>query len=545
MKATQLFMPTLRDMPSDLSNESVQYLLRAGFMRQMERGVMGLLPLGLKLESQLVNSMKAIENPDLLWNQTGFPVMKFKNIQERMITCLEAIQSYKQLPFAASQLMTYEKESDQYKMGLVFAKHYKVYEGISVYSNVDEAEENLAGMSKALEERLNDWGLKPVPVDEKGLNNDEKHIEWLLPHQEGDQYLLSCPKCGYRGSERSTPIDLAGQDSSENVQEDILSPEKVHTPDVKTIEDLEQFLNRSSRKMIKAIMLKDRETDQYYAVFVPGYRSLSMEKLSKETGIHVNRFEFLDEDEITLNAESSPGFSGPIGLADRVLKIADSRLFQIRNGICGANEKDYHWINVNLARQDFRLYDDLLEPEEGDFCGLCQEPFVLEKAFSVARLTQCSAKDMKNQGLQFLDAQGKAQPLHVNTFVCGISRILGLIADKHVDDMGLKWPIGGAPFDVIINVVNAKKEDHLNHGLELYEVFKSRGLSVLLDDRLERAGVKFKDMDMMGMPIRINIGKSIGEGKVEYSLRKDCEKKECLIEDILVIVERLINEKMG
>jgi prolyl-tRNA synthetase len=349
--------------------------------------------------------------------------------------------------------------------------------------------------------------------------------EFMAMSEVGEGRIAYCKACDYAATDEKADVVINIEDD-----EKLLDIEKIYTPEIKTIEDLTNFLKIDKRKFGKAIILK--AAGKPIIVLIPGDRELNETKLINYLKIAEHELEMADEDTIKKITMADKGFTGPIGLKDARL-IVDKRITKIRNIVVGANETDYHLKNVNYGR-DFQaeVVDDLLLVEEGDTCPNCGSKLYIDRGIEVGNIFQLGTKYSKSLNATFLDENGKEREFVMGSYGVGVSRSVAAIVEQYHDEKGIIWPFVVAPYHVIITVVNTKKEEQIALGERLYNELKNKGIEVLLDDRNESAGVKFNDRDLIGIPARITVGKLASDGIVEFSLRKSSEKEELKAEDV-------------
>ncbi len=553
-------MPTLREVPNDADIESAQFLLRAGMIRKLVSGVYSYLPLGfriMKKVEQIVREemdaygaqevlMSAIQ-PREIWEQSnrwenfGPEMFRLKDRNDREF-CLgptheefftflvtNELKSYKQLPLNLYQIQTKYRDERRPRFGLIRSREFIMKDAYTFDVDQEASEKSYENMWRAYVSAFNRIGFKykVVQGDSGNMGGNVSH-EFIAITPNGESTIAYCDACDYAATDEVAAAIF----EMPAVSSDSVESEKIHTPGVTTIEALEESLGASSESFIKAVLLKTEDNRRYFAIFVPGHRVLNMTKLSKQVGEAEDSLMFVSDDEI-LEMGSYPGFSGPFGLKEHVEVIIDKRVLDIRDGICGANEKDYHLKHVVLTEEQFAVAEDIVSVGEGDKCPCCGAPLAIDCGTEVGNIFQLGDKYSKALNATFLDKDGKAKPFIMGSYGIGISRCVAAVAEQNFDEKGIAWPLSIAPYHVLITVVNAKNELQMERGLELYETLKAQGVEVIIDDRNERAGVKFTDADLIGIPVRVTVGKGIQEGVVEFSLRKDMEKSEVPYESVL------------
>ena len=321
--------------------------------------------------------------------------------------------------------------------------------------------------------------------------------------------------------------------------------EVVHTPGTKTIEEVANFLGLEQSQTIKALLFVtyDNEGNEngYVAAFVRGDRELNMIKLVNALNIPEHSIEFADEEKIAAVTGCVGGFTGPQGLHDCTI-VVDSELPGLKNLCAGANKEDHHAINVNYGR-DYTadIVTDLKVLKEGDPCPVCGAPVKHARGIEVGQVFKLGTKYSESMGAMYKDENQKDQPIVMGCYGIGVTRTLAAVVEQHHDENGIIWPMSVAPYHVIVTLVKPEDEAQAEAAERIYAELQKARVEVMLDDRKERPGVKFKDADLLGIPVRITVGKLAGEGKVEYKLRRDSEKEEITIEEAIARAIEIVN----
>lgn len=574
MKMSQLYMPTLREVPSDADIVSAQLLLRAGMIRKLVSGVYSFLPLGFRAMKKIEHIvreemdehgaqevlMSAIQPREIWdasnrWENFGPEMFKLTDRHNREF-CLgptheeyfttminNELKSYKQLPLNLYQIQTKYRDERRPRFGLVRAREFIMKDAYTF--DVDQAglEKSYENMANAYSKAFDRMGFKykVVQGDSGNMGGNVSH-EYIAITPSGESTIAYCDHCEYAATDEVADAIFVPSDYTENASGN--AQVRVHTPDIKTIEDLETFFKVPKSQFVKTLLLKKDDGSRVFAVLIPGNRELSLTKLSKAVDVLEDELVMLTEEEIQSLAGSILGFAGPSGLKESVKRIADKRIFDIKNPICGANEKDYHLTNVQLNTADFMVCEDLIRVEVGDQCPKCSKPLFLEKGTEVGNIFQLGEKYSRAINATFLDKDGKAKHFVMGSYGIGISRCVSAVVEQCHDENGIVWPMAIAPYQVIITIVNTKVDEQVAIAEKLYADLKSKQVEVLLDDRNERAGVKFTDADLIGIPIRVTVGKGIEQGVVEFSLRKDRIKEEIAIHNIEEKIKQCIESTL-
>lgn len=557
MKMSNLYMPTLRQVPAEAEIPSHQLLLRAGMIRKLVSGVYSYLPLGYRTIRKIENIvreemdnqgaqellMSAIQPKELWeksgrWDNFGPEMFKLRDRNDREF-CLgptheeyftnlikDEVNSYKQLPLIIYQIQTKYRDEKRPRFGVIRAREFIMKDAYSF--DVDEEGMKLSYQKMwdaydAIFTRLK-LNYKVVQGDTGAMGGKVSH-EFMAMSDVGEGRIAYCKACDYAATDEKAYVVIDIEDD-----ENLLDIEKIYTPGIKTIEDLTNFLKIEEKKFGKAIILK--AAGKPIVVLIPGNRELNETKLINYLKIAEHELEMADEETIKEITRADKGFTGPIGLKGARL-IVDQRITKMRNIVVGANETDYHLKNVNYGR-DFQaeVVEDLLLVEEGDICPNCGNKLYIDRGIEVGNIFQLGTKYSKSLNATFLDENGKEREFVMGSYGVGVSRSVAAIVEQYHDEKGIIWPFVVAPYHVIITVVNTKKEEQIALGERLYNELKNKGIEVLLDDRNESAGVKFNDRDLIGIPARITVGKLASDGIVEFSLRKSSEKEELKAEDI-------------
>jgi len=569
MRMNRMYMPTLREVQSDAELPSHQLLLRAGMIRKLVAGVYSYLPLGyrvFKKVEQIVREemdnidgqevlMSAIQ-PKELWEESGrwakFGPEMFRlqdrhgrdfclgPTHEEIFTDLvkNEVKSYKQLPLNLYQIQTKYRDEKRPRFGLIRAREFTMKDAYTFDKDEAGMVESYELMWEAYEKAFKRCGLKfKVVQGDAGAMGDGVSHEFIALSEYGESFIAYCDGCDFAATDETAEVVYEVTEKEEKPME------KVSTPDIKTIESLEEFFNCGGDAFVKTLLF--RADKEIVAVMVPGDRELNEIKLINAIGCAEHELEIATEEEVKAATKADVGFAGPIGLAEGVRLIVDARVAKMKNMIVGANETDYHLTNVAYGR-DFEgeIADDLLMVVEGDTCPTCGKALMMDKGIEVGNIFQLQLKYSKALNLQYLDENGKSQFVWMGSHGIGISRTMAAIIEQYYDESGIKWPLAVAPYHVVITVVDAKKADQMELGEKLYKDLKKRGVEVVLDDRKERAGVKFNDAELIGFPLRVTVGRDAKEGQVEFIVR-DTGSKEKIEAD--KAVESVLNyfEEVG
>ncbi|WIV13120.1 proline--tRNA ligase [Proteiniborus sp. MB09-C3] len=560
MKMSKLYMPTLREVPSEAELPSHQLLLRAGMIRKLVSGVYSYLPLGIrvlkKVEKIVREEMDAIDSQEVLmsaiqpaelwkesgrWDDFGPEMFRLYDRNQREF-CLgptheeiftdlirHEVKSYKQLPLSLYQIQTKYRDEKRPRFGLMRAREFIMKDAYTFDIDEEGMRKSYEDMWKAYEKIFTRCGLnfKVVEGDSGAMGGSDSH-EFMAMSEYGESAIAYCDSCDYAATdEKANCLYEVEGASSEKLQ-----LEKAHTPNAKTIEEVSKFFNTSAESFVKTLLYMAK--DKVVAVLIPGNRELNEIKLVKVLEIPEHELIMADAETVKAVTGAEVGFAGPINLKKDIRVIVDSRVTKMSNFIVGANETDYHIKNVNYGR-DFEgeVVEDLLLVQEGDKCPKCGAPLKTDRGIEVGNIFQLGLKYSSALNATFLDENGKEKKIYMGSHGVGVSRTAAAVIEQCHDENGIIWPLALAPYHAIITVVNVKSEEQTALGESLYSQLSKLGLEVLIDDRNERAGVKFKDADLIGIPIRITVGKRANEEIVEFSLRRDGEKTEINVNEIM------------
>lgn len=570
MRASNLYAPTLRNTPAEAEIVSHQLMYRAGMIRKVAGGMYTFLPLGWrvirKIEEIIREEMDEaggqevampILQPSELWEESGRwaaygdEMMRIKDrhgrnfclgpTHEEMITDLvrDEVSSYKQLPLMLYQIQDKFRDERRPRFGLMRSREFIMKDLYSFDKDVEGMNVSYQKMYDAYTNIYNRMGLKfrPVEADNGAIGGGHSH-EFTVLAEAGESNIAYCTKCDYAASDEKAelaPIETADEEARELT--------KVETPEASTIDSVAEYLNIPVEKTIKAVAYQT-DTDQLVLAFVRGDHDVNEVKVINQIE---GALELRMADDAAIKAVGGcPGFMSPIGIQEGTLILVDSTVMNMHNAVAGANEANYHYQNVNPKRdftQQSIVVTDLRMVKEGDPCPHCGAPMTMTRGIEAGQVFTLGTKYSKAMGATFLDEQGKAQPLYMGCYGIGVGRTMAAAIEQNNDEQGIIWPRAIAPFEVVVVAVNAKKEDQLAYAEEIYAECRKAGMDTLLDDRKERAGVKFKDCDLIGYPVRVVIGpKAVEEGQIEVKVRKTGEVFTFRREEYLEKVQELLQK---
>ena len=569
MKLSKLYMPTLREAPSDAEIASHKLLLRGAFIRKSASGVYTYLPLGYRVvrkveeiaREEMDNAgsqeilMSAIQ-PKEIWEQSGRwekfgpEMFKLKDRHDRDF-CLgptaeeyfttlikDEVKSYKQLPLNLYQIQTKYRDEKRPRFGINRAREFTMKDGYSFDTNPETMKESYMNMYYAYEKMFDRLRLdyKIVQGDNGAMGGSESH-EFIALAETGEGVIAYSESGKYAATSEKAEVvyNLPGK-------EEKLEKEIVETPGTTTIEAVSEFLNVSKSKCAKAIDLMVEGKPVF--VFIPGDRELNMAKLVGFLGVAEHSIEMMSDEEI-IALGSRPGFTGPVGISEDARIIVDKNITEINNLVVGANKEDAHIKNVNYGRDfEAEICEDLLEVQEGDIIPETGEEYKFARGIEVGNIFQLGTKYSSTIGATYLDENGKDQLIWMGSYGIGVTRSVAAIVEQNHDEDGVIWPMTVAPYHVIVTVVNNKNEEQMALGEEIYNKLKEEKIEVLLDDRKERAGVKFNDRDLIGIPLRITVGKKAVDNVVEYSTRREKVNEEISVEESINRAIKTVREEL-
>lgn len=566
MKFSELFCPTLREVPSEAETVSHQLLLRAGYIRKAGAGIYSYLPLAQrvlrKIETIVREEMDRaggqellmpIIQPRELWEQTGrwdvYGDEMFRLVDrhqrhfalgpthEEIITSLvdNDVHSYRDLPLLLYQIQNKYRDEIRPRFGLMRGREFIMKDLYSFDIDEEGLDISYRKMYDAYHRIFQRLKLqyRVVEADSGAIGGNESH-EFVVLADTGESEIVYCENSDYAANVEKAACVYKDEGNDEAP----LEMQKIHTPGMRTIKDLVEFTGQPEQRHVKTLTYY--ADGELVAAVLRGDRELNEIKLKQVLGCR----ELYMADDAAVREACGAGFGslGPVGLNIKV--YADLEVAGMRNLTCGANEDDYHFINVNPGR-DFvpEDYVDIRNAVEGDLCPVCGKPLQATRGIEVGHIFKLGTKYSEAMNATVLDQKGQAVPLVMGCYGIGISRTMAASIEQNHDENGIIWPMPIAPFQVIIVPVNAKKEDQMSTALALYNQLQEQGVEVLLDDRDERAGVKFKDADLIGIPVRITVGpKALQENQVEVKKRWENEIQHVAIDQVVDAILEIIHQ---
>lgn len=572
MRYSEYYIPTLKEEPGESEIASHALCLRAGLIRKIASGIYSFLPLGFKVLKRIENIVReemnnagavelllpVIQPSDLWikserWYEYGPEMFRLKDRNERdfclgptheeLVTYLAYLdlKSYKSLPINLYQIQVKFRDEIRPRYGLLRAREFIMKDAYSFCRNEEELDKVYSQMYKTYCRILQRIGLDFKVVEaETGLIGGKYSHEFMVLAKDGEERIVYCPACGYSANYEMSKYISGDKENNNKVNEnfEIKESEKIYTPAITNVEELSKFLKKPLSSIVKTILLKDN-SNNIYAFLLSGDRELNINKAEKFLNLSL---EMVKEQNIIKNL--NVGYLGPVNLDSSIKIFADNSVKGKVNFVVGANAENYHLINVNYPR-DFKVKDwgDFSYPLAGDKCINCGKEIRFEKGIEVGHIFKLGKKYSIKLGAKFLDKDGVLKPFIMGCYGIGISRILSAAIEQLHDDKGIIWPPSIAPFMVNLIVTNVKNKILVKACDKIYHILSKLGVEVLYDDRDVSVGVKFKDADLIGIPIRFIIGKKfLEEEKIDIEYRKDYGRREITVENIPQFIKDFKNK---
>lgn len=552
MKLSNSFFYTLRDDVKDEDSISGNLLVRSGMIKKSSSGIYMFMPLGLRVLKNIENIVRDEMNksgasellmPSLIHREIyeksgrakafGSSIFELKDRFEKpyvlgptheelfVIAAKQKIKSYKDMPFTIYQIQNKFRDEPRPRYGLIRVREFAMKDAYSFdkdYEGLDKSYKIMYNAYKNIFDRMN-INYKIVKAD-TGVMGGLLSEEFQAITSIGEDKLFNCDSCDYASN-----IEVAECVYKEINKDEKLNMQLVHTPNTKTIEEVSNFLKLPTTKLMKSVVVN--ADGEIILCLIRGDRELNSVKLSKL--INATNIEMATPEEVS--KISVQGFVGPININTRV--IVDNEISTMSNFVTGANKEDYHYINVNLSDFKYDIMGDIRLIDESDPCPKCGGKLNLVNGIEIGNTFKLGTKYSECLNLNYLDENNKLNPVVMGSYGIGIGRCMAAIVEQNSDEKGVIWPINIAPFKVVIVPINTKDENQMGYANKLYNELNNIGIDTMLDDRNERPGVKFNDMDLIGIPIRIVVGRTLQEGKVEVKLRNESESINMEIEKIV------------
>ena len=557
MKASRMLIATLKEAPNEAQIASHILLIRAGMIRKLVAGVYNYLPLGLRTLHKIENVIReemdktgsleilssAIQPKELWeesgrWQKYGPELMRFQDRHEREF-CLgptheeiftdlvrTEVKSKKNLPMCIYQIQTKYRDELRPRFGLMRSREFIMKDAYSF--DLDEAglDKSYQIMHKAYENIFNRFGLnyKIVLADTGAIGGSGSH-QFMALSEIGESDIIYCD-CGY-----AADVEKAISKVDEyRTNEEMAELSKVDTPNQKTIEEVSSFLNKTTKDVFKSVVYFDEANKQVVVALIRGDRTLNEIKLVNALNIAEHELRLATDDEIK-SIGSIPGFVSPVGL--KVTTFVDEEVAIMKNGVAGGNEKDVHLLNVNYGRDFTGTVVDLRNADVNDLCPVCGKPLQKERGIEVGQIFKLGTKYSLPMNCTYQGDNGQNVPMVMGCYGIGVTRTMSSIIEQYHDEFGIKWPLNVAPYHAVVVPVNYKDETMRNLAEDIYQKLQDLNVEVILDDRDERPGFKFKDWELIGIPFMVIVGRNAVDGICEFKVRSTMEKTEKHYQEII------------
>ena len=565
MKLKTNFFYTLRENAKDEDSISGNLLVRSGMIKKIGAGIYMFMPLGLRTFNNIKNIIKEeMDNagaqellmPSIIPEEyyevcgrvasLGSSMFHLKDryskpyvlgpTHEELFTVAakNMVRSYKDLPFTIYQQAPKYRDEPRPRYGLIRVREFTMKDAYSFDKDEEGLDISYHKMFDAYKKIFDRIGLNYAIVKaDTGVMGGSLSEEFQAITDIGEDTIVLCDKCDY-----SSNIEVSKRIPDEPSKEELKEKELVETPNMQTIEEVTKFLNIDIKKTVKALLMNI--DGKLTIFFVRGDRILNETKVTKL--LKCNEINFAD-DALISTSNACPGFTGPINLTGAQI-IIDEEVLNMTNFVVGANKEGYHYMNANINDFTYDISADIVNVEEGDTCPVCGGKLYFKKGIEVGNTFKLGTKYSEKFDLTYLDENNKINPVVMGCYGIGPGRILASYVEQNNDDKGIIWPLNIAPFKVAICALNTNDENCMNYANKLHNDLEKAGIDTILDDREERPGIKFNDMDLIGIPIRITIGKKLNDGLVEFKLRKESESIDLPKDEVLEYITKYIKENI-
>lgn len=562
MKLKNSYFYTLRENAKDEDSTSGNLLVRSGMIKKVSSGIYMYLPLGLKVLDNIKKIIKEemdktgateLLMPSLIpediydvcgRNQAlGSSMFHLKDRYNKpyvlgptheelfTIAAKSMVRSYKDLPFTIYQDAPKYRDEARPRFGLIRVREFFMKDAYSFDKDEDGLSVSYKKMYDAYKNIFDRIGLNYAIVRaDTGVMGGSLSEEFQAITDIGEDILVLCDKCDYASNMEIATHKI---ETKEEPQRDL---ELVATPNAKTIDEVCHYLNLDVTKSVKALLMNIN--DELVIFFIRGDRELNETKVTKLLNCQEVLFA---SDELISKSNAVPGYTGPINLNGAKI-IIDEEVKTMTNFVVGANKEGYHYINANLSDFNYELCADIVNVKENDICPNCGGKLYFKKGIEVGNTFKLGTKYSEKFGLTYLDENNKSNPVVMGCYGIGPGRILASLVEQNNDEKGIIFPLSVAPFKVCIAALNTKDETCMEIANKLYDELNNAGIDTLLDDRDERPGIKFNDLDLLGIPIRITLGKKLSENKVEFKLRKETESIDLDLNDVVNHIKEYLHE---
>lgn len=562
MRIKNNYFYTLRENVKDEDSTSGNLLVKSGMIKKVGAGIYMYLPIGLKAFNNVQKVVKEEMNkagalellmPSLIpqeiyessgrVNIFGSSIFKLTDRNDRpmvlgptheelfTIAAKGMVRSYKDLPFTLYQSADKFRDEPRSRYGLVRVREFFMKDAYSFDKDEEQLDESYMKMFNAYKNIFNRLKVNyKIVRSSTGAMGGSLSEEFQALTDLGEDILVLCDSCDYASN-----IDIATS-TKITTEEEEKELELVETPESKTIEEVSKLLNIPVEKTVKAMLM--RVNDELVTLFLRGDRELNETKVCKL--FNINELTFAD-DALIATSNAVPGFTGPVGLNSKI--VIDKEVLGMKNFVVGANKEGYHYKNCNVKDFKYDIVEDISSVKEGDICPHCGGKIYFKKGIEIGNTFKLGTKYAKSLGLTYLDEFNKPQYVTMGCYGIGIGRVLASIVEQNNDEKGIIFPMTVAPFKVCIVPSNMKDEHIVETADKIYQALTESNIDTIYDDRDERLGVKFNDMDLIGIPIRITVGKKLAENKVELKLRKEDTSKDVDIENIIDEIKNIIEKE--
>jgi len=566
MKLSENYFYTLREDVKDEESVSGNLLVKSGMFKKIGNGIYMKLPLGQKVYENVKNIVRKNMNeagasevtmPMLLpidvfqksgrYELFGPSIFKLNDRYSRpyvlgptheeffVLASMMKAKSYKDFPYTLYQIGNKYRDEMRPRLGLIRTREFTMKDAYSFDINQEESDKSYQKQYEAYHKICQEIGLNYVVVRaDTGVMGGLLSEEFQAVTEVGEDILVLCDKCDYASNiEVSKCMDEEIENKEEKKQ-----IEKIHTPNAGKIEEVSALLNEEPSKFVKTLLYKI--DGKFYACLVEGSKEVNEVKLGKL--LSAKEVELAEPDDVVRITNANIGFAGPVGISIPV--IMDQGIKNMKNFIVGANETDYHYKNVNIEDFSIEMVADIRNVQEHDICPNCKEGhLVFKKGVEVGNTFKLGTKYSESLGLNYSDENNELKPVVMGCYGIGIERMIAAVVEQNHDEKGIIWPMNIAPYKVCIVQISDKDEKQKEIANDLYEQLTKLGIDTILDDRKERPGVKFNDMDLIGIPVRITVGKKVEENKVELKMRNQEEVEEILVEEVIETIKQKIIQK--
>ena len=569
MRYSEMHLPTGREIPSDAEVVSNQLMIRAGMIRKLTSGIYSYLPLGYRVIRKVEQIIREEMNragaqevhmpmvqPAELWQESGRwthygkELLRFRDRNDReyclgptheeVITDLvrHDIKTYRQLPCNLYQIQTKFRDEVRPRFGVMRCREFGMKDAYSFDADEAGAEKSYEKMFDAYNRIFRRCGLnfRPVEADSGSIGGSFSH-EFMVMAESGEDSVVFCEKCDYAANMEKAEIPAPQEGAAE--QKEALPMQSVETPGVRTIEEVSTFMEVGPEQIVKTLIFN--ADGKPVAVLIRGDHEVNEIKVKNYLG--ATQLELADDDMIFAATGAPRGFAGAVGIKVRV--IADYCVMNLANLVTGANRDGYRLKNVNIGR-DFNVasWADLRVAQQGDPCPRCRGRVRVARGIEVGHVFKLGTKYSQAMKAAYLDKDGKEKIMIMGCYGIGVGRTVAACIEQHHDRDGIIWPMTLAPYTVIVTPVNINEADVMKASEDIYAGLLAAGAEVILDDRDERAGVKFKDADLIGIPLRIVVGaRNLAQGKVELKIRKTGESRLIAADDIVARAVEIISSE--